>query len=103
MRYLAFAFGILCLAPSGVMAQARGPANPTTTYECVANAHCNVFCTVDGEKVLQTGLPKTIAVTLLAPGNYLVDLVEQNGHIQSAYLAGTKTVCSIEGMTRKGE
>jgi hypothetical protein len=58
-------------------------------------------CTVDGEKVTQTGSPKTVTVTVLARNNYLVDFVEQNGHTQSIYLAGTKVVCELDGLTRK--
>jgi hypothetical protein len=55
---------------------------------------------VDGEKIFQTGVPKTVAVTLLARNNYLIELVEQTGHIQFGYLVGTKIVCTFEGMTK---
>jgi len=98
----AFVFGVLCIVSSAAIAQAPGQAHAPATFECAANARCNMPCSVDGEKVLQTGAPKTITVTMLAPGNYLVDLVEQNGHIQSAYPAGAKTVCSFDGMTKTG-
>jgi hypothetical protein len=30
-----------------------------------------------------------------------VELVKQNGHIQFLYLAGTKIVCNLDGLTRK--
>jgi hypothetical protein len=36
-----------------------------------------------------------------APNNYVVELVERNGHIQFRYLAGTKIVCDLEGLTKK--
>jgi hypothetical protein len=55
---------------------------------------------VDGERIFQTGVPKTVVVTLLAANNYLIELVEQSGHIQFGYLAGTKIVCTFEGMTK---
>ena len=71
------------------------------TYECAANAHCSVYCQIDGDKQMQTGAPKTVTITPLAPNNYVVELVEQNGHIQFLYLAGTKVVCNLDGLTRK--
>jgi hypothetical protein len=92
---------MLCLGSSPVMAQAPGQSNAPVSYECAANAHCSVACLVDGEKEFQTGSPKTVTVTLLAPSNYLVELVEQSGHIQFAYLAGAKVVCSLDGVTKK--
>ena len=39
-------------------------------------------------------------MTLLAPNNYLVDLVEQSGHTFSVYLAGAKVICNLDGVTR---
>jgi hypothetical protein len=48
------------------------------------------------------GDPKEITVTPLARNNYLVELTEQNGQIQFAYLVGTKVVCIFEGVTKKG-
>jgi hypothetical protein len=60
-----------------------------------------VFCQIDAEKQMQTGAPKTVTITPLAPNNYVVDLVEQNGHVQTLYLAGTKVVCNFDGLTRK--
>ena len=45
--------------------------------------------------------PKTVTTAPLAPNNYVVELVEQSGHIQFPYLAGTKVVCNIDGLTRK--
>ena len=67
----------------------------------VANAHCSVDCQVDDDKQMQTGAPKTVTITPLAPNNYVVELVEQNGHVQFLYLAGAKIVCNIDGLTRK--
>jgi len=89
---------MLWLGCAPVVAQA--PA--TGSYACAADAHCTVSCTVDGDKVLQTGGPKTVSVTMLAHNNYLVELLEQNGQIHYAYLAGTKVVCMLDGVTRKG-
>jgi hypothetical protein len=100
LRNAIIAAAMFCLGPSAVMAQAPGQSNVPVSYECAA--HCNVSCLVDGEKVFQTGSPKTVTVTLLAPNNYLVELEEQNGHVQFAYLAGAKVVCSLEGVTKKG-
>jgi hypothetical protein len=54
------------------------------TYECAANAHCSVSCQVDGEKQMQTGAPKTVTITPLTPNSYIVELVEQNGHVQNS-------------------
>jgi len=82
-------------------AMAQAPLQAPRTYECAANAHCSVDCRVDGDKQMQTGAPKTVTITPLAPNNYVVELVEQNGHIQFLYLAGTKVVCNIDGLTRK--
>lgn len=95
------AAAILGLWASPVMAQGSGHVDAPITYECAANAHCSIICTVDGEKVFQTGSPKTITVTPLSPSNYLVDFVEQSGHAQSVYLAGTKIVCNLDGLTKK--
>jgi hypothetical protein len=95
------AAGMLALGFAPVMAQA--PMQAPRTYECAANAHCSVVCQIDGEKQMQTGAPKTVTVTPIAPNNYVVDLVEQNGHVQALYLAGTKVVCNFDGLARKAE
>jgi hypothetical protein len=92
---------MLALGFTSAMAQAPTQAYTPRTYECAANAHCSVFCQIDGEKQMQTGAPKTVTITPLAPNNYIVELVEQNGHVQFLYLAGTKVVCNIDGLTRK--
>ena len=97
-----YVVAMICLGASPLLAQAPGQVRMAVTYECAANAHCNVSCSVDGEKEFQTGSPKTVTVTLLAPNNYLVDLAEQNGNIQSMYLAGTKVICNFDGVARKG-
>jgi hypothetical protein len=89
----------LCLGSHPAMAQSSGAAR---TYACGADAHCNVYCTVDGERQFQTGNPREVTVTPLAPNNYLVELTEQNGHTEFAYLAGTKVVCMLEGVSKKG-
>jgi hypothetical protein len=81
-------------------AAAQTPMQVPRTFECAANAHCSVSCQVDGEKQMQTGAPKTVTIALLAPNNYVVELVEQNGHVQTLYLAGTKVVCNLDGLTR---
>jgi hypothetical protein len=91
--------GMLAVGVAPAMAQA--PTQAPRTYECAANAHCSVYCQIDGDKQMQTGAPKTVTITPLAPNNYVVELVEQNGHIQFLYLAGTKVVCNIDGLTRK--
>jgi hypothetical protein len=84
------------------MAQAQRPTPPSQSYECPANARCSISCTVDGDKVVQTGSPKTINITQLTRNNYLVELVEQGGHVQFAYLAGAKVVCTLEGVMKAG-
>jgi hypothetical protein len=89
------------LALGFASAKAQAPMPAPRTYECAANAHCSVFCQIDTEKQMQTGAPKTVTITPLAPNNYVVDLVEQNGHVQTLYLAGTKVVCNFHGPTRK--
>jgi hypothetical protein len=95
-----------CLAAGmlavGAPAMAQAPNPVPRTYECAANAHCAVSCQIDGEKQMQTGAPKSFTITPIAPNNYVVDLVEQNGHIQTLYLAGGKIVCNFDGLTRKG-
>ena len=83
-------------------AMAQAPMQAPRTYECAANAHCSVDCQVDGDKQMQTGAPKTFTITPIAPNNYVAELVEQNGHVQTLYLAGGKIVCDLDGMTRKG-
>src|SRR5580704_13698018 len=89
------------LAVGFAPAMAQAPMQAPRTYERAANAHCSVYCQIDGDKQLQTGAPKTVTITPLAPNNYVVELVEQNGHIQFLYLAGTKVVCNLDGLTRK--
>jgi hypothetical protein len=51
---------------------------------------------------MQPCAPKTVTITPLAPNNYIVELVEQNGHVQTLYLAGGKIVCNLDGLTKKG-
>src|SRR5258708_29652377 len=82
-------------------AEAETPMQAPSTYEGAANAHCSVSCQIDGDKQMQTGAPKTVTITPIAPNNYVVELLEQNGHVQVIYLAGTKVVCSFDGLTRK--
>jgi hypothetical protein len=89
------------LAVSFAPAMAQAPLQAPRTYECAANAHCSVFCQIDAEKLMQTGAPKTVTITLMAPNNYVVELVEQNGHVQFLYLTGTKVVCNLDGLTRR--
>jgi hypothetical protein len=91
--------GMLAVGVAPAIAQA--PMQAPRTYECAANAHCSVYCQIDGDKQMQTGAPKTVTITPLAPNNYVVELVDQNGHVQFLYLAGTKVVCNIDGLTRK--
>jgi hypothetical protein len=98
---IACVLGMLSLGVPPAMAQTAGPSPAPVTYECAANARCTVSCTVDGEKVFVTGSPKTITMTALARNNYLVELVEQAGHTQYTYLAGTKIVCTLDGVTKK--
>jgi len=90
------------LAVGLASAKSQAPMPAPRTYECAANAHCSVFCQIDGEKQMQTGAPKTFTITPIAPNNYVVDLVEQSGHIQTLYLAGGKIVCNLDGLTKKG-
>lgn len=99
--HIIIAAAILGFAAAPAVAQSSGATHAPITYECAANAHCSILCTVDGEKVFQTGSPKTVTVTPLARSNYLVDFVEQSGHAQSVYLAGTKVVCNLDGLTKK--
>ena len=95
----------MMLSLSSFPVAAQSPKQPTATanYECVANTHCTVSCLVDGDKVVQTGSLKSVAVSLLAPNNYLVELVEENGQMQYAYLAGAKVVCALDSMTKKAD
>ena len=91
--------GMLAVGCAPAMAQA--PMQGPRTYECAANAHCSVFCQIDGDKQMQTGAPKTFTITPIAPNNYVAELVEQNGHLQTLYMAGGKIVCNLDGLTRK--
>jgi hypothetical protein len=90
---------MLCLGAATAAAQAPEGAAPRN-YRCEADAHCTIYCTVDGEKVVQTGSPKVVTITPLARNNYLIELVEQTGHVQIAYLAGTKVMCTLEGFAK---
>lgn len=92
---------MLGLGAAAAAAQTPGQGAAPRSYSCDTNAHCSISCVVDGEKVVQTGSPKTVTVTLLARNNYLVELAEQGGHVQFAYLAGTKVVCTLDGVTKK--
>jgi hypothetical protein len=94
---------VVCFDPPSVMAQAPASTPTARTYECAANAHCNISCSVDGDKLIQTGAPKTATVTPIAPNNYLVELVEQDGRAQFVYMAGARVVCSLEGLTGKNQ
>jgi hypothetical protein len=93
--------GILVLGFPSATGHAAEPAISSITYECAASAKCNVVCSVDGEKQVQTGSPKTVIITPIATNNYLVELVEQNGHVQTSYLAGAKFICNFDGLTKK--
>jgi hypothetical protein len=98
--------GVLVLGPvslGSVPVAAQAPAQPATarSYECAANAHCAVYCSVDGDKLISTGAPKAVTVTAIAPNNYEVEVVEQDGRAQFVYMAGAKVVCSLEGLTAK--
>jgi hypothetical protein len=93
---------MLGLGSAAAVAEAPSQGATPRTYSCDANTHCSVSCLVDGEKFVQSGSPKTVTVTQLAGNNYLVELIEQSGHVQFAYLAGTKVVCTLEGVTKKG-
>lgn len=90
----------LSLGSDAAIAQAPSLGTVGGTYSCEANAHCSISCLVDGEKVVQTGSPKTVTITQLSRNNYLVELVEQSGHVLFAYLAGAKVVCTLEGVTK---
>ncbi len=95
-----FVAGTLAMGLAPAMAQA--PLQVPRTYECAANAHCSVSCQIDSDKQMQTGAPKTLTITPIAPNNYVVELIEQNGHVQTLYLAGGKIVCNLDGLTKKG-
>ena len=90
------------LALGFASAKAQAPMPAPRTYECVGNKPCAVSCQIDGEKQMQTGAPKTFTITPIAPNNYVAELVEQNGHVQTLYLAGGKIVCNLDGLTKKG-
>jgi len=94
------AVGMLALGVASAVAQT--PMQVPRTYECGANTHCSLSCQIDADKQMQTGAPKTFTITPLAPNNYIVELVEQNGHVQTLYLAGGKIVCNLDGLTKKG-
>jgi hypothetical protein len=100
LRVCSLVVPILCLSIPPVMAQSPAPTHAPVHYACPADGHCKFSCVVDGEKIFQTGVPKTVDVTLLARNNYLIELVEQTDHVQFGYLAGTKIVCTFEGMTK---
>ena len=44
---------MLILGSFPAMAQAPAQNSAARTYECAANAHCNIYCVVDGEKLMQ--------------------------------------------------
>ena len=91
----------LFLGFSPSQAQPAGTSDKNSrTYECPANGHCNITCSVDGEKQVQTGTPKTVTITPLGPSSYLVELVEQSGHTLFSYLTGAKIVCILDGLTK---
>jgi hypothetical protein len=90
------------LAMGFASAKAQAQLQVPRTYECAANAHCSVFCQIDSDKQMQTGAPKTFTITSIVPNNHVVELVEQNGHVQTLYLAGGKIVCNLDGLTKKG-
>ncbi len=101
--FFRYAMGVGVLAGAALWlngSPAVAQAAPST-YQCPANATCNVSCAVDGEKIVQTGAPKTVSVRLLAPNNYLIELIEQNNRVQYAYAAGTKIVCALLGLVRQ--
>jgi hypothetical protein len=94
-------FALVALCSWMLPAAAQGTAHTAAaSYECPANAHCTITCTVDGEKVTQIGDPKTVTVTPLGRNNYLIEFTEQGGHTQATYLAGTKVVCVLDGLIR---
>jgi hypothetical protein len=101
-RLLGSSLTALVLAGCFSAAQAQAPAasGSPASYECAAGGHCNVSCMVDGDKAFQTGTPKTITLTVLAPNNYLIDLVEQNGETQHLYVAGSKIICTFQGVSK---
>jgi len=83
----------LCLGSSPLMAQAPVQAYALRTYECAANAHCAVSCQIDGEKQMRTAA-KTVTVTPIAPNDYVVELVEQNGTFNLFIWPGRR-LCAI--------
>ena len=93
------ALGMLGLGTLALSAQEPAHTN-AITYACVDGAHCSITCSVDGEKVTQTGSPKAVTVTPLGRNNYLIDFTEQGGHTQSTYLAGAKVACILDGLTK---
>jgi hypothetical protein len=58
--------------------------------------------------VLKDKAPPTVEWDFAAPSGqpFKVEistrLVEQNGHVQTLYLAGGKIVCNLDGLTKKG-
>ena len=66
-----------------VPATAQAPMQVPHTYECSTSAHCSVSCQIDGDKQYQTGAPTTFTITPIAQNNHFVELIEQNGHVQS--------------------
>ena len=93
------ALGILGLGTLTLSAQEAGHSN-AASYQCAEGAHCAITCTVDGEKQVQTGNPKTVTMTPLGPSSYLLELVEQSGHTLFSYLTGAKIVCIFDGLTK---
>jgi hypothetical protein len=87
---------------SPAAAQTSGLPTAPTTYECAEGHRCTVSCVVHGEKVLGTGIPKTVTVQPLAANNYYVELLEQNGEVHYAYLSGDNVTCILNDVSKKG-
>lgn len=75
----------------------------TAKYECGANAHCSALCLVDGKEVLQTGIPKTVALQQLTANSYYIELTESNGQVHFVHLTGRSVVCNFNGFTKAAE
>jgi hypothetical protein len=96
---LAACCALFCLFLGFGPAQAQTAGTPRA-YECPANGHCNISCSVDGEKQVQTGTPKTVTMTPLGPNSYDLELVEQSGHTLFSYLSGAKVACLLDGLSK---
>ena len=60
VRVVCYVVAMLCLGLLRLLAQGSGQVHTSVTYECVANAHCSISCSTDGEKVLETGSPRRL-------------------------------------------